>query len=116
MCRCTPNMRTPFCGKPGCEWPAPAAPAAVSAPRVTTAAELDAKGLDLVRQIVSEISAMEYSGDMRAIACVVIDKDGDLRTLQAFSEGTKLPLLAGCAVLQSNLISDMRSFDKPRDL
>lgn len=24
MCRCTPEMRTPFCGKPGCEWPAPA--------------------------------------------------------------------------------------------
>lgn len=22
MCRCTPNIRTPFCGKPGCEWPA----------------------------------------------------------------------------------------------
>lgn len=21
MCRCTPNLRTPFCGKPGCEWP-----------------------------------------------------------------------------------------------
>lgn len=21
MCRCTPLMRTPFCGKPGCEWP-----------------------------------------------------------------------------------------------
>lgn len=21
MCRCTPNIRTPFCGKPGCEWP-----------------------------------------------------------------------------------------------
>jgi hypothetical protein len=21
MCRCTPNVRTPFCGKPGCEWP-----------------------------------------------------------------------------------------------
>lgn len=21
MCRCTPEMRTPFCGKPGCEWP-----------------------------------------------------------------------------------------------
>lgn len=19
MCRCTPNIRTPFCGKPGCE-------------------------------------------------------------------------------------------------
>lgn len=22
MCRCTPSIRTPFCGKPGCEWPA----------------------------------------------------------------------------------------------
>src|SRR6185295_14801238 len=21
MCHCTPNIRTPFCGKPGCEWP-----------------------------------------------------------------------------------------------
>lgn len=23
MCRCTPNIRTPFCGKPGCTWPKP---------------------------------------------------------------------------------------------
>lgn len=21
MCKCTPNIRTPFCGKLGCEWP-----------------------------------------------------------------------------------------------
>jgi hypothetical protein len=21
MCRCTPEIRTPFCGKPGCTWP-----------------------------------------------------------------------------------------------
>lgn len=21
MCRCTPAIRTPFCGKPGCQWP-----------------------------------------------------------------------------------------------
>jgi hypothetical protein len=21
MCVCTPGCRTPFCGKPGCEWP-----------------------------------------------------------------------------------------------
>jgi hypothetical protein len=21
MCVCDPNVRTPFCGKPGCEWP-----------------------------------------------------------------------------------------------
>lgn len=23
MCKCTPNVRTPFCGKPGCEWSKP---------------------------------------------------------------------------------------------
>lgn len=22
MCMCTPEIKTPFCGKPGCEWPA----------------------------------------------------------------------------------------------
>lgn len=21
MCKCTPEIRTPYCGKPGCEWP-----------------------------------------------------------------------------------------------
>ncbi len=21
MCKCTPEIRTPFCGKPGCQWP-----------------------------------------------------------------------------------------------
>jgi nicotinamide riboside kinase len=25
MCKCTPEIRTPFCGKPGCEWPQPTA-------------------------------------------------------------------------------------------
>lgn len=24
MCRCTPNMKTPFCGKGDCKWPEPA--------------------------------------------------------------------------------------------
>ena len=26
MCKCTPNIRTPFCGKPGCEPPPQAVP------------------------------------------------------------------------------------------
>jgi hypothetical protein len=21
MCQCTPGIKSPFCGKPGCEWP-----------------------------------------------------------------------------------------------
>lgn len=23
MCKCTPGIKTPYCGKPGCEWPKP---------------------------------------------------------------------------------------------
>lgn len=26
MCKCTPHVRTPFCGRPGCEWPPPIPP------------------------------------------------------------------------------------------
>lgn len=26
MCRCTPEIKSPFCGAPGCEWPPQAAP------------------------------------------------------------------------------------------
>lgn len=32
MCKCTPEVRTPFCGKRGCEWPA--SPPPTGAPRV----------------------------------------------------------------------------------
>ena len=37
MCRCTPNIRTPFCGRPGCEWPKqePKQPPPVKRPQVT---------------------------------------------------------------------------------
>ncbi len=54
-----------------------------------------------VKQIVGEISAMEYSGDMRVIAAVVIDKDGDVRTLIIYNEEYKLPIIAGVSILQS---------------
>lgn len=44
MCQCTPEIKTPFCGKPGCEWPAPD-PAAVLAKAARDAhAALDAAG------------------------------------------------------------------------
>lgn len=23
MCKCTPEIKTPYCGKPGCQWPGP---------------------------------------------------------------------------------------------
>ncbi len=72
----------------------------------------------VVKQMVGEIAAMEYSGDMRAIAAVMIDKDGDVRTVIAYNEGCKLPIIAGVSILQSQLLSEARACDmpKPRDI
>lgn len=33
MCVCNPIVRTPFCGKPGCEWPAPSEAATAAQPK-----------------------------------------------------------------------------------
>ena len=59
---------------------------------------------------------MEYAGDMKAIACVLIDKDGDVRTLIAYNEGQKMPIIAGCSILQHQVISEARTFNKKRDI
>lgn len=101
MCKCTPEIRTPFCGRPGCEWPPQKAPPAHP---------------EVVKTIVGEIAAMEYAGDIKAIACVVIDKDGDVRTFLAYNEGQKLPLTAGSLYLQHELVAEARTFNKKRDI
>lgn len=67
----------------------------------------DGDATALIRTVVSEISRMEYEGDVRAIACVIVDKDGDLRTLFANQPKTKLPMIAGVAVLKKEIIAAM---------
>jgi hypothetical protein len=69
--------------------------------------EAIAAGRTMVKQIVGEIAAMEYAGDVVAIAAVVIDADGDCRVLTAFGEGTKLPIIAGTVVMQRQLFDHM---------
>lgn len=52
MCLCTPNMRTPFCGKPGCELPAQPRPT-IAAPVLPAPPLLDfaaASRLDAIRR------------------------------------------------------------------
>jgi len=34
MCKCTPSIRTPFCGKLGCEWPKPEGVREIDVPEV----------------------------------------------------------------------------------
>lgn len=37
MCKCTPEIRTPFCGKPGCTWPPQTTPLAPTLEQDVTA-------------------------------------------------------------------------------
>jgi hypothetical protein len=65
----------------------------------------------VVKSIVGEIAAMEYAGDVKAIACVIIDSEGDVRTLTAYNEGFKMPIIAGCSILQHQVIGEARTFN-----
>jgi len=60
-----------------------------------------------VKTIVGEITTAQYEGEIRAIAAVVIKKNGDVRTLVAYQEGA-LRILAGTVVLQHQLVNDIK--------
>jgi hypothetical protein len=75
----------------------------------------DPIGLGLVKTVIDELVAMNYDGDVSAIAVVVVDRDGDLRTQIAYSPGTKLPLVAGVSILGQEIVGGLRSFQKDRD-
>ena len=70
----------------------------------------------VVKAIVGEVAAMEYAGDVRAIAAVVVDKDGDIRTLLAYNDGLKMPIIAGCSILQRQVVDEATVINKKRDL
>lgn len=70
-------------------------------------------GRELVKQIVGEIAALEYAGDVKAIAALIIDGDGDVRVMTAFSEGTKLAIIGGTLVMQRHLMDHVVPFTKP---
>ncbi len=68
-----------------------------------------AKPNDVIGPLCAEIAEAFYAGDIQAIACIVVKKNGDLRTLQGFEEGQKMPLLAGTAILHSEMIDIARN-------
>jgi hypothetical protein len=70
-------------------------------------------GRELVKKVVGEVAAMEYAGDVAAIAVVVIDGDGDVRCLTAFCGCSKLPLMAGSMILQRDLMAQVVAIQKP---
>ena len=70
--------------------------------------------IDALHDIVGEIVLGEHRGDIRAIACVVVDRDGDIRTLVCYDNGQKLPILAGVLVLQNQVVNKIQTFEKDR--
>lgn len=68
------------------------------------------------KMIIDNIVTMEYAGALRAIGLVAVDKDGDIRVLFAFEEGTKLPLLGGTLVLQRDIMSSLKTITKDDDI
>lgn len=70
----------------------------------------------VVKQICGEIAAMEYSGDIKAIAVAIIDKDGDVRTLVAYDDKMKMPIIAAVSILQHSVIGEARETKKDRDI
>jgi len=72
-------------------------------------------GAQMVKTIVGEMAAMEYAGDVKAVAAVVIDRDGDVRCLNAFTQGTKLAIMAGVVVLQRHILDQVTPIQKDRD-
>lgn len=64
---------------------------------------------EMVQSIVSDIVEMESTGNCRAIAAVVIDKDGDVHRLSAYGPQTDLVMLMGGTVaLQHKLVRGTR--------
>lgn len=73
----------------------------------------DAAGRAYVREIIGDISRMEYEGQIFAVACVWVTKDGGLSVRTAYAEGTKLPLLAGTSLLHDTMIRRLQAEPEP---
>lgn len=67
MCRRTPERKTPFCGKPGCEWPAQVVP-------LNTGGNLSDIPA-LIEATANRLRSGEF-GNITAGACVLLDETG----------------------------------------
>lgn len=62
-------------------------------------------GVELINNVCDEVAMLRSTDEIDAIAIAIVLPDGTIRTLHAFSEGTKLPLLAGISILQHDFIN-----------
>jgi hypothetical protein len=64
----------------------------------------DDPGREMVKSICREVADLDRTDEIDAISVVIVYPDGTLRTLSAYREGTKLPLVAGMAIAQQDFI------------
>ena len=62
MCKCNPLVRTPFCGKPGCEWP----------PQTTTVSAR-AKAIVLLAQLIDKDKDQRLADDVANVVDALIE-------------------------------------------
>lgn len=60
-----------------------------------------------IKSVLGELTEWAYLDGIQAIACVMVDRDGDLQTRIVFGQGAKLPLLAGITVLSRDMLGQL---------
>lgn len=94
MCKCTPGIRTPFCGKPGCEWPK----------QVFNLGRVDTKdALDVLEMLREKI----ISGEVVSFIGVAIHNDDSTTAwASATQHVTRLKVMGAISRLQYNYLND----------
>lgn len=72
-----------------------------------------------IKDAVDKIAAMNYTGDIKAIFCVIIDKDGDIQQETCFPADYNLSIIAAVEMIKVDIINHILAtskHQKPRDL
>jgi len=69
--------------------------------------ENDSAANSAIVEIAGELTEWAYSGGIRAVALVTIDRDGEARTRICWKDGAKITLLGGVSILQATMATEM---------
>lgn len=72
-----------------------------------------------VKDAVGNIAALEYAGSVKAIFCLMIDKDGDIVTESSIPQELKYQMIAAIQIIHHDLIKhvlDTGKTQKDRDI
>lgn len=64
---------------------------------------------DEIQAAFEEIANLHYAEGIKGVACVMIDKDGDIRMVQACNAQQSLLLLGAITVLEDEFLSALRA-------